>query len=178
MEIKDRLLKPFTEEARSAFVLLNEYKLHYTLIDTDEALEAWAKTEEDYFEEAKEKKHNENTLKANRHLIKSFIVEVGEDNTPCEFIYNPKTESNLNSAALLILSGQAETKKWTDEQGITVFLRREDIVKIGRVFEVFADAVWAKWGDYKAEIDAAATIEEIESIIIDYEDIEVNGGEQ
>ena len=120
------------------------------------------------FQKLKAEKLNENDFKANNALNHTFTVLIGEEKTPCEFIYNEKTERNLNSSAIGFLAGQYETKQWTDEQGITVDLTAEDVAAVLLTFNEFANAIWAKWGNYKQEIEQAETAEELDAIVINY----------
>lgn len=55
MEIRAKLLKPYTEEQRIRFVVENEHKKGLILQNTDEALLAWGYTEEELLEQEKER---------------------------------------------------------------------------------------------------------------------------
>lgn len=131
--------------------------------------------EDDRIREAKDLKFTENDSKANAYLEQTFIIPIGDPPALCQFIYNEKTERNLSSSALGFITGQYTEKEWTDEQGLTVFLTAEDVTKIFLVFNVFANAVWARWGMYKQTIKVAETYEEVQAIEIDYTDIDPNG---
>lgn len=125
-------------------------------------------TEEEAIIQIRIDKHSKNDYLANEILPQTFTIQVGTDKTPCQFIYNEKTERNLNSSALGFITKQYETKDWTDEQGITVQLTAEDVATILLTFNTFANGVWAKWGEYKQQIENAQTIEEINNINLDY----------
>lgn len=120
------------------------------------------------FESAKSNKYLENTNKANEYLKHTFVINVGKDKTPCHFIYDEKTERNLNSSALGFITEQYTEKQWTDEEGLTVFITAEDVATVLLTFNEFANAVWDKWGKYKQQIDEATKIEDIEKITIDF----------
>ena len=47
MEIKTQLNKPYTEEQRKAFIVTQNHKNGYEVIETETALEAWGLTEEE-----------------------------------------------------------------------------------------------------------------------------------
>lgn len=125
-------------------------------------------TEEEAIIQIRIDKHSKNDYLANEILPQTFTIQVGTDKTPCQFIYNEKTERNLNSSALGFITKQYETKDWTDEQGITVQLTAEDVATILLTFNTFANGVWAKWGEYKQQIENAQTIKEINNINLDY----------
>lgn len=119
--------------------------------------------------QVKEIKFNENTDLANQHLGHEIKIPVTDEQIECVFIYNDKTERNLNSASIMIIAGVIEKKQWTDEQGITVQLSAEDIANIGTRFNIHADKIWELWGEYKEQIEACTTIEEVNAINLNYE---------
>lgn len=51
MEIKDTLLKPFTDKQRADFVVKNNHQHGYEIKETEQALEAWGLTYEEEQEE-------------------------------------------------------------------------------------------------------------------------------
>lgn len=57
MEIKTSLNKPYTEKEKIDFIVQQNHNLGYNIVETDTALEAWGKTEEEIqAEENKNKK--------------------------------------------------------------------------------------------------------------------------
>ena len=177
--MSNTLTKPYTKDERAKFICDNS---NLRFEETETALFALEPNEiivdgepavnPDYEQEqlikAKTLKLKENDDKANTALNHTFTIPVGKDRTLCEFIYNEKTERNLNSSAIGFLAGQFETKQWTDEQGTTVELTAEDVATVLLTFNDFANAIWAKWGDYYKEIEQAETLEEVETINISY----------
>ena len=147
------------------------YAAPYQIVETSEKYVLYRDiyiTEEEAITQIKIDKHSQNDCLANKTLPQTFTIQVGTDKTPCQFIYNEKTERNLNSSALGFITKQYETKDWTDEQGITVQLTAEDVATILLTFNTFANGVWAKWGEYKQQIENAQTIKEINNINLDY----------
>ena len=53
MEIKATLNKPYTDKQRLDFIVANNHNKGYEIKETDSALEAWGKTEDEKAEEAK-----------------------------------------------------------------------------------------------------------------------------
>ena len=47
MEIKAKLLKPYSDRERADFIAVNNHRKGYNVINTDEALEAWGLTAEE-----------------------------------------------------------------------------------------------------------------------------------
>ena len=178
------LKKPYTDTQRADFIVEYNRKNGLKIEETDKNLFALEPNEiivdgepvidpdyeQEHFEQVKALKLKENDEKVNIALVHTFTIEVGENKTPCEFIYNEKTERNLNSSAIGFLAGQYETKQWTDEQGITVNLTAEDVAAVLLTFNDFANELWEKWGDYHTQINACTTAEEIEAIVINYGD--------
>jgi len=178
------LEKPYTDTQRADFIVEYNRKNGLKIEETAMALFALEPNEiivdgepvinpdyeHEHFEEVKALKLKENDEKVNIALVHTFTIEVGENKTPCEFIYNEKTERNLNSSAIGFLAGTYETKQWTDEQGITVNLYAEDVALVLLTFNDFANDLWEKWGDYFTQINACTTAEEVEAIVINYGD--------
>lgn len=54
MEIKATLQKPYTENERIEFIVENNHKKQYVVKETETALEAWGKTDDNYIEEREE----------------------------------------------------------------------------------------------------------------------------
>lgn len=55
MEIKAILQKPYLEEDRLEFIILQNYELGYKIEETDTSLEAWGYTQEELEEQEKER---------------------------------------------------------------------------------------------------------------------------
>ena len=47
MEIKTSLNKPYTQKEKMNFIVQQNHNLNYNIVETDTALEAWGKTEEE-----------------------------------------------------------------------------------------------------------------------------------
>lgn len=199
MELKAEI-KNYTEQQRMDFIVENNHKLGYEIrykeeteeitienliIDKEtgeeqsgsepatkivKVIQAWGADSTELLEVAKKNKNIENDLKANEFLEKTFVIEVGADKTPCEFIYNSKTEGNLNSSALGFITEKYQTKEWTDEQGNTVQITAEDVANILLTFNEFANNVWSQWGEYKKAIKNAKNIKELNKIKIKYQE--------
>lgn len=54
MELKNTLNKPYTEAQRLDFIVTNNHQQGFEIKETDTALEAWGKTEEEKSAEAKQ----------------------------------------------------------------------------------------------------------------------------
>lgn len=79
MEIKAKLLKPYTEEARINFIIEQNHNKGYEIKETEEALEAWGYTEEEIQEKEKERI---NTLSMTRSdFFDGTIKALGADDS-------------------------------------------------------------------------------------------------
>ena len=56
MEIKTSLNKPYTEKEKIDFIVQQNHNLGYNIVETDTALDAWGKTEEEIQAEENENK--------------------------------------------------------------------------------------------------------------------------
>lgn len=56
MEIKTSLNKPYTQKEKMDFIVQQNHNLGYNIVETDTALEAWGKTEEEIQTEENENK--------------------------------------------------------------------------------------------------------------------------
>ena len=54
MEIKAELLKPYSEKQRIDFIIEQNHKKGYEIRETDKALQAWGKSDDDYIKEREE----------------------------------------------------------------------------------------------------------------------------
>lgn len=59
MEIKSELLKPYTEKQRADFIVENNHTKGYEIKETEKALEAWGKTDDEILQEKKNQRNQE-----------------------------------------------------------------------------------------------------------------------
>lgn len=55
MEIKAQLLKPYTDEQRTSFIVIQNHRLGFEIRETELAIEAWGYTEEEQEEQEQER---------------------------------------------------------------------------------------------------------------------------
>ncbi len=84
------------------------------------------------------------------------------------FKCNKDTQSDLTSAAIGLLAGVIDVKNWTTTNAITVDLTRDDVVSILKSIDELLNPLWAKWGQYVNAINAAVSLQELETIEIVY----------
>lgn len=76
MEIKSKLLKPYTDNQRVDFIIEQNHNLGYDIKETDVALEAWGYTEE---EEEDIEKERISHLKCTKRVLILILEELGLD---------------------------------------------------------------------------------------------------
>ena len=81
MEIKAELKQPYTENERIKFIVQQNHRNGYTIEETDKALIAWGKTDEEKLTIAKANKYNEINNGARDYLESGealFEIEEGK----------------------------------------------------------------------------------------------------
>ena len=165
MEIKAILQKPYTENERMDFIVEQNHKNGYTIEETDDALLAWGKSDEEILEQVKFEKHNENQ-KALDKARTSHVFTVTLQNQECEFDTTDKTQADLNSAAISASMGQPWL--WTTNNRITLSLTVEDIQIVSLAYMQSVNADIAKWTEFEEQIEQAQTVDEVNNISLDY----------
>lgn len=79
MEIKAELKQPYTEDEKMAFVVEQNHKLGYEIKETEDALEAWGKTEEEIQKQLQENRNQEIDEKV-KELYNMATVEMIKNN--------------------------------------------------------------------------------------------------
>jgi DNA-binding transcriptional MerR regulator len=97
MEIKNRLLKPYTDKQKMDFIVQQNHTLGYEIRETSEALEAWGYTEEELEEQKRQTQISE---------INSKIKEL-EAESVYDMLYNNSSNVDVYKN---IIKGLEETK--------------------------------------------------------------------
>lgn len=117
--------------------------------------------------ELKVEKSAENDQKASEARYgKEFTITIQEQE--CVFDTKASTQADLLTAFAVCSTG-ATYDGWVTNNGIELDLTLEDVALISQTFKAESD-VYHKWNEYKQAIDNAATIEQVEGIVIDYDD--------
>lgn len=167
MEIKATLNKPYTEQQRLNFVVEQNHQNGYEIRESETALEAWGKTEEEQLVKAKQSKYQEANSKANEFLQSGqalFEFEEGE--------HIEATDGNIakmNAYLTGLQAGAFEEVTWVSKEDEILTLNAEDVTAILLgLGQVQAD-IWSnQFLAYKNAIDEATTIEEVEAIQVEY----------
>lgn len=171
MELKAKLNNPYTIDERVKFITKNHVSLGYDIKETVTALEAWGYTDTEALANAKEIKYNEANTGAKNYLESGGALFEFEEGKHIE-----ATDGNiakLTAYALAFVTGQlqpTDTVVWNTKEDVTVELSSEQVAQIIAGLGSVQAQVWAvKFPSYTSQIDAAQTIEEVERIIIDYD---------
>lgn len=123
-------------------------------------------TDEEKINIAKTEKYAENDTKASEaRYNKEFTITV--QNKICLFDTSEQTQRDLLTAFAVCSTG-ATYDGWVTNNGVELDLTLEDVALISATFKEKSN-VYGKWNEYKQAIDNAATIEDVEGIVIDYD---------
>lgn len=172
MEIKVELKKPYNEKQRLDFIVLNSHQKGYEIKETPTALEAWGDTEEEKLATAKQDKYNEALFKAKNYLdngdaVYEFVLDD-------EAYHIEATDSNISKTglkAIMLIQAQDPNLKdvWNTKEDINIYLNAEQFKEISLGLGAIQSQVWTvRFPYYLNLIEQAETLEEINSIYIDY----------
>lgn len=167
MEIKSKLLKPYTNKQRTDFIVQQNHRNGFTIEETDKALLAWGKTDEEKLNEAKIYKYNEINNGARIYLESGeALFEVAEGK------HIEATDGNiakLSAYALSFMTGVQEVVYWNTKEDETIALNQEQLTQALMGLGEVQATVWnVKFPYYLKLLELATTVEEIKAIIVDY----------
>lgn len=164
MEIKAELNKPYTEDARVEFIVEQNHKNGYEIKETENALQAWGKTETEVLQALKVSKQEENTRLAKLAVENGHVVFKN-----AEFETNAQTVGDLTATMLLMQAGGIETYSWLSKDDQAVELTAEDFGTLGALIAEYKNTIWQeKYIAYKMAIEQAETVEAVNAIVINY----------
>ena len=167
MEIKATLNKPYTDKERVDFIVQYNHQLGYEIKETDIALEAWGDDENDKLIKAKEFKIQENDSARDITLNQGVIYK--------DVLFDSDTDQKINLLAIVSTMSENDTIIWFGKDNQPLECDREDLINIGGLITKLHTFCWNKNALIKAEINNAQTIEEINTISINYESEEIYG---
>lgn len=168
MEIKSKLNKPYTNKQRTDFIVQQNHRNDYTIEETDKALIAWGKTDEEKLNEAKINKYNEINNGARIYLESGnalFEIEEGK--------HIEATDGNiakLSAYALSFITGATQdVVYWNTKEDETIALNQEQLTQALMGLGEVQATVWnVKFPYYLKLLESATTVEEINAITVDY----------
>lgn len=161
MEIKNRLNKPYTEQERIEFIVDNNHNLGYEIRETETELQAWGNDENDKFLIAKE-----NKILLNDELRDSALLG---GVTYQNVLFDSDTDQKVNLLATVGMMSDEDTITWygMDNQGL--LCTKADLMAIGGLITELHSYCWGMNAYIKEQIQNADTMEELESIVINYD---------
>ena len=167
MEIKSKLNKPYTNKQRTDFIVQQNHRNGYTIEETDKALIAWGKTDEEKLNEAKINKYNEINNGARIYLESgNALFEIEEDK------HIEATDGNiakLSAYALSFMTGVQEVVYWNTKEDETIALNQEQLTQALMGLGEVQATVWnVKFPYYLKQLENATTVEEVNAITVDY----------
>jgi len=87
MELKDSILKPYTNKQRAEFVSLNNRLKGYEIRETSTELQAWGYTQEEIEEQEKQRRNNQIDSKI-KELREMSLTDIMNNNKENIKIYN------------------------------------------------------------------------------------------
>lgn len=167
MEIKSELLKPYTNKQRTDFIVQQNHRNGFTIEETDKALIAWGKTDEEKLNEAKINKYNEINNGARIYLESGnalFEIEEGK--------HIEATDGNiakLSAYALSFMTGVQSEVYWNTKEDKTIALNQEQLTQALMGLGEVQATVWnVKFPYYLKQLENATTVEEVKAITVDY----------
>ena len=160
MEIKNILKKPYTENQRLNFIVLNNYELNYEIKETPKALEAWGKDDNDLLIDAKENKIIENDRLRDEALNRGVMYK--------DILFDSDTDQKVNLLATVSMMNKTDTITWFGMNNQPLECNKEDLINIGNLIIQLHSYCWNKNALLKSEINNAETIEKVNSIEISY----------
>lgn len=168
MEIKAELLKPYTDNEKQDFIISQNHNLGYEIRETQEALQAWGKTDDEKLIEAKEQKTQETKDKAYDFLANGNALFEFEKGKHIE-----ATDGNIAKFTAYLIGfekGLYEVVRWNTKEDENVELNIEQVAFILQGLANVQSDVWTwKYPYYLDKIEQAQTLEEVKNIVIDYE---------
>ena len=166
MEIKAELKQPYTEKERMDFIVEQNHKLGYTIEETNDALLAWGKSDEETLEQARFGKQAENTTKAKQAIEDGYVTF-----KEAQFETNAQTVGDL-TATMLMLQAQQDPNAiymWLSKDDQVVELTLEDFGTLGGLIAEYKNTIWQeKYITYKTQIEQAQTVDAVNNIDLDY----------
>ena len=172
MKLKATLAKPYTEQQRRDFIIRYDRQRGCNIVETPTELQAWGESAVEELERIRGQKYDEANVGA-----KAFL-ESGK--ALYEFVPGKHIEAfegNMSKMTGYLLAFEAgiyqptDTVIWVTKEDEIVHLTKEQVADILMGIGKVQAVVWSmQFPAYVAAIEAARTIEEINSIKIEYND--------
>ena len=160
MEIKATLNKPYIDKERIDFIVQYNHNLGYEIKETEVALEAWGKDDNDLLIDIKENKIIENDRLRDEALNQGVVYK--------EVLFDSDTDQKINLLAIVSTMPDEDTVTWFGKDNQPLECTKEDLINIGNLITLLDNFCWTKNAEIKNLINLAETVEEVKAIVIDY----------
>ena len=175
MKIKEKLEPPYTEQERTDFI--NKYNSpDYVLQQIGEVIECWEydefdkaiiivpeppePTPEEKLEQKKQDKIFENDTARDIALNRGVTYQ--------SILFDSDTDQKANILGAVLQMSDTDTIPWFGMNNDCLICTKQDLLNIGGLITQLHSFCWNKNAAIKTAINEAQTIEEVESIKIDY----------
>ena len=185
MEIKAQLNKPYTEEQRIDFIVEQNHSHGYEIRETETALEAWGKTDDEKLKQAQTAKLQEASDKAFEYRNVTGLVSFNARPVDTSLLAEGETTLVLHTELLNqndffqrmvgfnsgLFTGDVI---YNTKEDVLIYLNAEETQAIYYAIIDRAGRLWNEdYMTYKALIEGCKTAEEVEQIVIDYDNVPV-----
>lgn len=122
--------------------------------------------EQKLLDEAKKKKLNENIKKRDERLNAGVMYQ--------NILFDSDTDQKVNLMAMVDMMNENDTIIWLGKENHPLNCTKQDLLNIGNLIVQLTSAIWGSEGlnqYYINAINGCETIEEVNNIIIDYDNI-------
>lgn len=173
MEIKAELKQPYTEQEKINFIVEQNHKLGYIVEEQEDKLVAFGYTEQEKLQQAKEIKLKEILEKAyeyeNKTGLVSFDGRVSKTETQVlhtELFNQSKFFQMVIGFIQGVLTGD---QLYNTKEDINVLINSEEAQGIYFAIKNATEKLWTvDYLYYKNLIEQAETVEDVESVVVDY----------
>lgn len=118
------------------------------------------KSEEEKLQEAKENKIQENDIARDATLMRGVVYK--------DVLFDSDTDQKVNLLAIVSTMGDEDVITWFGMDNVPLECTKLDLIAIGGLITELHTFCWGKNAEIKMSIQQAETIEEVETIEIDY----------
>ena len=183
MKIKATLQKPYTEKERIDFIVEQNHKNGYEIRETEKAIEAWGNTNDEKLKQAQQTKLQEASEKAFEYRNVTGLVSFNARPVDTSLLEEGETTLVLHTELLNqndffqrmvgfnsgLFTGDVI---YNTKEDILIYLNAEETQAIYYAIVDRAGRLWNEdYMTYKALIEGCKTAEEVEQIVIDYDNV-------
>lgn len=185
MEIKSELKQPYTSKERMDFIVEQNHRNNYEIKETETSLEAWGNTDNEQLKQAQQSKLQEASDKAFEYRDKYGLVQFNA--RPVDTSLLAEGESTLVLHTELLNQNDFFQRMVGFNSGLftgdVIYNTKEDVLvylnaeETQAIYYAIVDRAGRLWNEdymvYKALIEGCKTAEEVEKIVIDYDNVPV-----